>query len=54
MNTPISLAYPVEKTKINDAYLLFDEWAGSKGYNYMDWYMDKAGYRNNNMLYQNK
>lgn len=50
MNIPVSFSYPLEKTRITDAYYLFESWAKSGGYNYMDWYMHKTGYINRNNI----
>lgn len=38
---------PKEKTAIIDAYNFFADWASSGGSSYIDWYLDKPGYRNN-------
>lgn len=51
INIPSSFSYPLEKKGIVKAHLKFDSWAKSLGYNYMDWYEDKAGYRDNNKIY---
>lgn len=51
MNVPESFSYPFEKSSITNAYLMFQKWAESGGYNFMDWYMDKPGYRNNTEIY---
>ena len=50
-NIPLRFNYPVEKVSISNAHLMFDNWAESSGYNYMDWFMDAAGYRNTSNLY---
>jgi LruC domain-containing protein len=54
INIPISFDYPAEKQEVNKAYLMFDAWANSRGFNYMDWYMPKAGYRNNEKIFNAK
>ena len=51
INLPVSFNYPAEKQDITQTHLMFNNWATSSGYNYMDWYMDKAGYRNSNKIY---
>jgi len=51
MNIVESLKYPVEKVEIIKAYNHFKEWAESSGQSYPDWYKDKPGYRNENLLY---
>jgi len=39
---------PVEKVRIENAYLRFDEWAGSNGAQFKDWFSNSGGeYRNN-------
>jgi LruC domain-containing protein len=45
INIPVQFAYPAEKEDITKAYLVFNNWAKSRGFNYMDWYMDKSNYR---------
>ena len=51
INLPESFDYPAEKEDITQTHLVFDKWATSLGFNYMDWYMDKAGYRDNTKIY---
>ncbi len=42
---------PVEKVRIEDAYLRFSDWAESNGANYKDWFSNSSGsYRNANNL----
>lgn len=43
--------YTIEGSQITNGYLRFTEWAESGGDNYKDWYLDKAGYRNNTHIY---
>ncbi|MEA1877001.1 MAG: LruC domain-containing protein [Bacteroidota bacterium] len=43
--------YPIEKSKISQAYLFFTAWAVSSGKDYEDWYLDKANYRNSKYTY---
>ncbi len=54
MNLPVSFDYPVEGGDIRDTYLNLDQWARSSGFSYMDWYIDKPGYRDQNKLYRKK
>ena len=37
---------PVEKVRIENAYLRFTQWVNSNGTQYNDWYEDQPGYRN--------
>ncbi|MCB0806365.1 MAG: LruC domain-containing protein [Bacteroidales bacterium] len=53
VNIPVSFQYPEEKVRITDAYLKFGDWASSNGYNYMDWYLENTGYRNDSKIYNN-
>ncbi|MGE0092512.1 MAG: LruC domain-containing protein [Bacteroidales bacterium] len=48
---PESFAYPSEQNSIIDAYTHFATWATSGGTEYPDWYMDKTGYRDPELLY---
>jgi LruC domain-containing protein len=50
INTPESFAYPVEKQDIRGAHLVFDKWAKSSGFSYMDWYRGQSGYRERSRL----
>ena len=52
INIPVQFAYPAEQQDITKAFLLFNKWAESKGTQYMDWYVDKAGYRDTSKLYK--
>ncbi len=54
INLPVQFAYPAEKQDITKAFLMFNNWANSRGYNFMDWYMDKNGYRDATKLYVKK
>ena len=47
-----SYDYTIEKTEITSAYTKFYEWANSGGVLYPDWYLEKAGYRNESNIYQ--
>lgn len=51
MNLPVSFEYPMEKIEIRECFLHFDAWARSGGFTFMDWYEDKAGFRNTDKLY---
>jgi LruC domain-containing protein len=51
INTPVQFDYPAEKQDITKAYLNFNKWAESKGANYTDWYVNKAGYRDVNKIF---
>ncbi|MCX6277224.1 MAG: LruC domain-containing protein [Bacteroidetes bacterium] len=51
LEIPVDFDYPIEKADILQAYLHFAEWAQSSGAVYMDWYMDKPGYRNPSFIY---
>lgn len=51
MNIPVSFKYPTEKTKISDGYSVFNQWALSNGFSYMDWYLPNNGYRDESKLY---
>lgn len=54
INLPVQFAYPAEKQDITKAYLMFNNWANSRGYNYMDWYQDIKGYRDASKLFVKK
>jgi LruC domain-containing protein len=43
--------YPIEKQEITGSHLKFFEWAETEGELYPDWYLDKHGYRNANLIY---
>jgi len=51
MNIPVTFDYPTEKTDIRYAHLVFNQWALSRGYNYMDWYTNRFGYRDASKIY---
>lgn len=51
INLPESFDYPSEKHDITQTHLMFNPWAISLGYNYMDWYMPKTAYRNLNKIF---
>jgi len=54
INLPVQFAYPAEKQDITKAYLMFNNWAKSRGFNYMDWYQVKSGYRDNSKIFSKK
>ena len=54
INLPVQFAYPAEKQDITKSFLMFNTWAKSRGYNFMDWYLDKNGYRDATKLYVKK
>ncbi len=54
INIPVKFDYPAEKQDISSAFLMFNAWANSRGFNYMDWYMVKPGYRDNSKIYNPK
>ena len=54
INLPVQFAYPAEKQDITKSFIMFNNWANSRGYSYMDWYMDKNGYRDATKLYVKK
>ena len=53
INIPEVFNYPVEKQDITGAYYHFADWAQSDGLLYPDWFLDKPGYRNHLLIYQN-
>ena len=52
INLPAQFDYPSEKQDITKTYLMFNPWAVSRGFNFMDWYTNKSGYRNDNKIYK--
>lgn len=48
---PIHFDYPIELADIVTVHLKFAAWAQSSGAEYMDWYMDKPGYRDVSKIY---
>ncbi len=54
INIPEVFSYPIEKQDITGAFLHFAEWAESDGQSYPDWYKDKPGYRNENLIYHHQ
>ncbi|MCG9880993.1 MAG: LruC domain-containing protein [Bacteroidia bacterium] len=51
INIPIEFDYPIEKADINTAYTKFSTWVSSGGTQYVDWYTNQNGYRNNSNIY---
>ncbi len=51
LNISESFDYLIEKNEITTGYLKFYDWAVSSGANYPDWYKNKAGYRNDVLIY---
>lgn len=54
INLPVKFDYPAEKQNITKAFLKFNDWASSRGFNYMDWYVNKNGYRESSLFYEIK
>lgn len=54
INIPEVFEYPIEKQDITGAYYHFADWAQSDGTLYPDWYQDKPGYRNTNLIYHHQ
>ena len=52
MNLPLSFDYPKEKTDVREGYNNFNQWAQSGGFSFMDWYVEKTGYRNPDRIYK--
>jgi len=48
---PVRFDYPIETIDILQTHLKFAEWANSGGTLFQDWYLDKAGYRNQSNIY---
>lgn len=46
-----SFDYPAEKNEIVKAYLKFSQWAESNGEQFPDWYLEKEGYRDTDLIY---
>ena len=54
INIPEVFQYPIEKQDITGTYYHFADWAQSDGALYPDWYQDKPGYRNTNLIYHHQ
>lgn len=52
INLPVQFNYPSEKQDITKTHLMFNPWAVSRGYNFMDWYVNKSGYRDDSKIYK--
>ena len=52
INLPVKFDYPSEKQDITKTHLMFNPWAVSRGYNFMDWYVNKSGYRDDSKIYK--
>ena len=50
IEVPSDFRITTEKSAITNAYLKFGAWAESGGTQFSDWYSDKPGYRDNNLL----
>jgi LruC domain-containing protein len=48
---PEYFSYPLERKSIIDAYTHFATWATSGGAQYNDWFMNKEGYRKDELIY---
>ncbi|OQY37482.1 MAG: hypothetical protein B6226_05125, partial [Candidatus Cloacimonetes bacterium 4572_65] len=51
LNIVGSWDYPIEYEQASRAYLKLKPWAESSGASYQDWYEDKAGYRDESIIY---
>jgi LruC domain-containing protein len=51
INIPITFDYPAENEDITKAFLNFNKWAESNGATNTDWYVNKAGYRDNSKIF---
>ncbi|WP_247237992.1 LruC domain-containing protein [Telluribacter sp. SYSU D00476] len=49
---PVEFNYPAEKVPVTEAYLFFADWAQSGGQLRTDWYLNKAGYTNNQKTFK--
>lgn len=52
INIPASFSYPKERADINTAYTKFATWVSSGGAQFADWYLNNAGYRNTENIYE--
>jgi len=52
MNIPQDFDYTHEKVNISKGYLKFNDWANSQGFTFMDWFVDRPGYRNGNLIFK--
>lgn len=51
IHLPIQFDYPEEEQSMSDAFLHFEAWAQSLNTEYVDWYVDRSGYRITNKIY---
>lgn len=51
INIASEFKWAIEKRSISDAYTHFTEWAQSSGEAFPDWYQQKSGYRNEELIY---
>jgi LruC domain-containing protein len=51
INIPVTFDYPAEKEDITKAFLNFNKWVETKGISNTDWYINKAGYRDNSKIF---
>lgn len=51
INISHEFRHPTEKTRIDEAYNYFVNWAVSGGTTYGDWYKDNSGYRNTDKIF---
>lgn len=54
MNIPQELDHMHEKVNITKGYLKFNDWIGSQGFSFMDWFVEKPGYREDRMIFKKK
>ncbi len=52
LSVPESFDYMIEKSDIIKGYLKFGSWAESGGVLFPDWYLNKTGYRDQNLIYK--
>ncbi|NEW84432.1 MAG: LruC domain-containing protein [Mariniphaga sp.] len=52
LEVPSSFQYAIEKNDLTKVYLKFGAWAESGGSLYTDWFMDKPGYQEGNLIYK--
>jgi len=51
MHLPVSFDYPIEKKPVILGHLKFSTWVMSGGFNFMDWYENNPGYRNQSYIF---
>lgn len=52
INIPTKFDYPAEKQDITKAFLNFNKWTASNGFNNMDWYLNLNGYRDASKIFK--